>query len=55
MPFCNQTIDLLNGYKPAVEKLGEPIKLTKTNEEDEYNFMDSKNAKVSIIMLYFMK
>jgi hypothetical protein len=49
MPFCNQTIDLLNGYKPAVDKLGENIKLSKIKEDDEYNFMDNKNAKVCLV------
>ena len=47
MGFCDQTLDILRGYKPAVERLGgEPIKLVGIDPENSYNFMDAQSAKV---------
>lgn len=45
-PYYESGIDLLKGYKPALEKLGEPIEFKKIEITDEFNYHDETTARV---------
>jgi hypothetical protein len=40
------SVELLKGYRPAMDKLGEPIKIESLEEKDEFNLIEDKAAKV---------
>jgi hypothetical protein len=42
-----ESLDLLKGYKPAVEALGEPIEIDSISDEDPFNIKEDKNIQVT--------
>ncbi len=46
--YYKESILLLNGYKPAVDNLGKPIKTAKINEKDQFNEFQEKNVKLKL-------
>ena len=43
---CADSVELLKGYKPAMEKLGEPLTIEKIDEKDAFNKTESNQLQV---------
>ncbi|CAF0793290.1 unnamed protein product [Brachionus calyciflorus] len=48
--YYNDSIELLKGYKPAIDVLGENFKIEKFDESDNFNEFSDKNAKLKILV-----
>lgn len=44
--YYKEAIELIKGYKPAMEKLGEPVFAKKIDLSDAFNYQDDKEARV---------
>lgn len=47
-PYYSDAINLIKGYKPAMEKLGPPIEVKKIDLTDHFNYQDNEKARLKI-------
>ena len=45
-PYFKEALELVKGYKPITEKLGEPIYANRLDLSDPFNYHDGKTARV---------
>jgi hypothetical protein len=46
--YYKESLLLLKGYKPAMDKLGEPIKAGAIRDEDEFNQIKENNVQIKL-------
>ncbi len=46
LSYCKESIELLKGYRPAMEKLGSPLKLGKIDDKDPFNITGTDSIQV---------
>ena len=48
MAYFKEATELIKGYKPIANKLGEPYYFKKVQLNDNFNYVDEKMARVNI-------
>ena len=48
--YYQEALKLTKGYRPIMEKLGEPVKFKPIDISDEFNYQDEKIARVNPIL-----
>ncbi|CAF0793252.1 unnamed protein product [Brachionus calyciflorus] len=46
--YFKEAVELIKGYTPAMEKLGQPVRIKKIDISDDFNYQDLEKAKVKI-------
>jgi hypothetical protein len=46
-PYYKEALELIKGYKPISEKLGEPVYAKRVDLSDPFNYHDEKTARVT--------
>jgi hypothetical protein len=47
--YYKEAVELIKGYKPAMEKLGEPVVIQRVDLSDSFNYSDLEKAKVRFL------
>ena len=51
MAYFKEATELIKGYKPIANKLGEPYYFKKVQLNDNFNYVDEKMARVIIFLI----
>lgn len=46
--YYKEAVELIKGYKPMIDRLGEPVAIRKIDVSDGFNYQDLEKAKVSL-------
>lgn len=49
--YYSEAIQLLKGYKPIIDKIGEPISAGFIDVSDDFNYHEEKNEKIARVSL----
>ena len=50
MPFGPQSMDLLRGYRPAMKILGEPVEVTKIDNDEKFYKLEERFASAKLLI-----
>ena len=58
LPYCKESVELLKGYRPAMDKLGDPLTVEKIDVKDPFNVTDTNSLQVNnnwrVLKVYWM-